>query len=454
MENKALQECFVSLCRRYAGERGALWSEEDREKNALVFTCLFPNIKMQLVYRTKGSAGVPVSTLYARVYPDKNCPVYLHLPRLLPLIEVEDYRACYFPYLETETRMEACFRELTCFLNTLLPILEEICAKGGDVQLLRRFLLELSLPEGEVEEILKAGTWQQKNYVWFQESREDAHISRFTAWNPCQAFLTEEPKKALRLYQKQKVLFPYEQGLCAFLKTPEGRDFSPMPRECNALLDMKQSSCGREDVLTPVKTALVLYLGFSLIFCCFLGAVQFLCARGTLCWFGVQWYYGFLLAGLPAIFGGIALRRNFMPLLNRKHYRTQLAFDKLVNPRWVTTFAMGVFALVIVISLLIGVEVTGCQLRMYPDHWVRAESWFSRQTYRYEDVEAIYYIHARYNDYGDRIERPSYILALQDGTIIDLDGITSTEETEEKILHLFQSRGLKITELDSDQELL
>ena len=80
-------------------------------------------------------------------------------------------------------------------------------------------------------------------------------------------------------------------------------------------------------------------------------------------------------------------------------------------------------------------------------------SLFDRQSFTYEEVDAIYHIQSRYNDFGERIEFDSYVIATADGRLTDLYGFTSAEETREKALPIFQAAGIEVIELDSDREL-
>ena len=71
----------------------------------------------------------------------------------------------------------------------------------------------------------------------------------------------------------------------------------------------------------------------------------------------------------------------------------------------------------------------------------------------YDDIENIYYIQSRYNEFGDRIQRASYVLDLNNGKLLDLDGYTTAKETEKELLPYLKSKGFKIIKLDSDKDL-
>ena len=60
------------------------------------------------------------------------------------------------------------------------------------------------------------------------------------------------------------------------------------------------------------------------------------------------------------------------------------------------------------------------------------------KTTQFENITAVYYSEGVYNDYGDYIARPSYLIQFEDGTVWDSDGFTTVRKTEEKILPLLE----------------
>lgn len=452
MKPEKLRVAFVKLCHDYARDRDYLGISVEKEKNACAVSMVGRAAKLQLVYRLRETLGTPPSVLYCRMYPDKNSPVCLQLPQLLPLLGLEDYRACYFPYIETAQRMEACFRALWDIVADIFPILERLASAGEDQMLLEQAVGQL-LPDAEPADILKNGSEAQKAFLRGQRISENGYITRFTLFAPWRQYLWGQGKKALSLYRRQKDLMPYEQGLCRFLETAEGKHFSPIPEACFAQRDMEAVTKGKEDMGTILKCALVFYLFSAAVFCLLIGLNQLIFSRDAVCFFGAPWYAGLLLGALPALFGGAALRRRLIPLVSRKTARQQLEFDDIINASpFVDRFAGLALAVAMVFSLYIGVQIAGSMVCLY-DSYGKCYDDFRCQQFTYEEVEAIYHVSVRYNPYGDRIERASYVIVLEDGSFIDLDGYTSPEETEQTALRVFQEAGLEIKEIDSLREL-
>ena len=454
MKPKNLRNAFLRLCQEYAKQPQVLGTEIEQNKKSCAFNLFYRNVKLQLVYHSGSSVSIAPSVLYCRVFPDKNCPLYLHIPQLLPLLEIEDYRACYFPYIESHSRMEACFAALTEFWEKLYPILETLASAGKDRDLLEKHLLSFEIDGLNPEEVLSAGSEQQNMFLYIQRKQDPAFVVRFTKWSPWEKYLDGKLKKAASAYKKQKDLLIYEQGLCAFLETPAAKSFVPIKPECYAAKDLRAVTKGQDDGLSLFIGMLVLYPVCAALGCLLMGLNQIISAYGTLCWLGAPWYEGFMLGGLPAIFGGIALRRQLMPIWNRKTSRQQLEFDDIINSSSaVEKFAMGAFVVATALTLFFGVMMANGSVRLYDTYGDLDDGLFGREKFYYEQIDAIYHIQARYNDYGDRIEYGSYVIAMEDGRLIDLYGNTDEETSRKEALPIFEKMGIAVIELDSDRDL-
>ena len=454
MRQEKLKAEFLRLCKSKLELGAPLGTEAGREKKVITFSLLYRTAKVQLVYRPGTVAATLVSTLYCRVYPDKNSPLYLHLPQLLPLLGVEDYRACYFPYIESAARMESCICALGAILNPLIPVLEELGASGGDRAVLETWIRGTKLVDGAPEDVLRQNSDQQKLFLWLLNSQEDSWIIRYTEFGPWRRYLFGEPGKALGQYRKKKDLTDYELGLCAFLETKEGKKFLPMPPECFAQKDLVELSAGKDDIGTIAKCSLVVYAVCAPVACLIMGLIQLISSWGTVCWFGAPWWSGLVFAALPPIVGGIALRRQIIPLISGEKARRKLEFDDITNDtpflRWL---AAVVFALFVGAAIFFGIMSSCDTMRLYETYGQYTPDMFIFEEFQYSQITDIYYVEVQHNEDGDQIDRPYYVIALEDGTLIDLDGYASVRETEEKVLPLLEPYGVKITHLSSDYDL-
>ena len=109
------------------------------------------------------------------------------------------------------------------------------------------------------------------------------------------------------------------------------------------------------------------------------------------------------------------------------------------------------FALILAVSLGFCVAMPLMGGRFYKDHALIYEEGIHSQRVEYDDIRDIYYIHGRYNDYGDLISRASYVLVLHNGEAIDLDCTASVKKQQQLIDTIFDD--FTVMEVESDRNL-
>ena len=134
-----------------------------------------------------------------------------------------------------------------------------------------------------------------------------------------------------------------------------------------------------------------------------------------------------------------------------KRYR-ELDFAEMMDhhPK-IRKLAAILFALILAVSLGFCVAMPLMGSRFYDDHALIYEEGISPQQVEYDDISEIYYIHGRYNDYGDLISRASYVLVLHNGEAIDLDCTASVKQQQKLIETIFTDNT--VIEVESDRNL-
>ena len=119
MEKLAL-EC--AQCTQALGEElGAMDYLESANKKTVSFFLELRLSCVEIVLTKKNSVMCPVGTLFARVYPRKNRPLFLHLHELM---DENDFRCCYFPFNHSSERLHLSFSVLADLLRELFPRVE------------------------------------------------------------------------------------------------------------------------------------------------------------------------------------------------------------------------------------------------------------------------------------------------------------------------------------------
>lgn len=439
-----IEKKFLELALGFGSEMGALYCAVENEKKKQVVSLYFRAVKLQLVYSCKWVDIAPPSVLYCRVFPDKNCPVFLQLPEILHYLGANDFRACYFPYIETRDRMARCFEALADILRTHLPAMEKLGTSEKVEQFLqdwlKRELGEEELPE-KVDLSVVSKTSIMTEFGW---------VATFTIMGSYEAFLRGDVEKAKQLYGKRRnknPLSPYEEDLLRFLDA--GGTVEPMPPGCYAAEDHRRFTGQMQDW----KGILLLYPPFAALFCVLLAVVGAVLSRGTLFFSSVPWWVGLILGLMPPLFCYPLLQKKIMALRFRKEWKQALAFLEITNSqKWLKWMSGSFLAVVLVFELWFCFAVPPMAMRMYDDHGIYYTEEEKLERFSYDQVTAVYHISARYNVYGDRVERDSYVLLLSDGTAIDLDCEFGDVQGQYQVVStLFPEHTIQ--ELDSDRDL-
>ena len=458
---KLALEC--AKCTQSLGEElGALDMRVSESKKAVIFSLELRLSCVEIVLTKKNSLMCPIGTLFARVYPQKNRPLDLHLYELM---DEDDFRCCYFPYNHSPEQLQWSFAVLADLLRELLPRAEALvldtalyeqcfakkCAAiaafaDEDVAPLREHLTE-----EEIQEYLFVR--------WGEYYEMFAQLMPFTQSDAYVAFLIGDIDQALKKYRKQAEkgkLEPYFARLYSFLHTAEAHTFQPIPPGWNDWMQAATYSNGKDEGKLLLVTALFCYLVVLAVEWLIAG-VTYLVLGQEAVYYPMDWVFLFILPLGSAVFGGVALRRRFIPLVFRDDAEKMASIDALCNGGPINVIANVLATLITVAVLFFGFVSTGATARFYTDRmvWDNAAKFplLNPVTYAYEDIEQVYYVEGRINAFGELVERGSYVLVFKDGSAVDLDGNLTEQQTVEHVLPLLESYVDEVITCPTDVEL-
>lgn len=428
-------------------------------KKAILFTIETRLSKIEFVYTIKGIGLCPKSTLFVRLYPQKNRPLCLHL---YEIVRHDDFRCTYFPMIESGERMNACFSVLAGMVEEYLPAVEALAmdAMAYDNALAdkRQAVLRCAnINESKVptDPELVADFWA----TWEDFYESFVSLAYFTNYAGYTAFLQGDLAKAKKLYTKRLLkgnLLPYEERLLAFFDTPEAATFAPMPPECGGSVQAMSYANGKQEGKLLLVTALFCYLSALAAEWLIVGATYLILGKEAV-YYPLDWVFLLILPLLSAVFGSVAWRRRFIPLVFRDEAEKMARIDRLANGKVVGGVATVLATVCTAAVLFFGFLFVAAAPRFYADRmtWDDAAKFplLNPVTYAYEDIEQVYYIEGRINVYGELVDRGSYVLVFADGTAIDLDGSISVEGTEEQVLPLLDPYIEEIITYPTDVEL-
>ncbi len=450
-----LEKAFIKNCESYAKSICAFGTRESESKKAIFYSMSLSMIKLQFVYYRKNSAlGLP-STIFVRVYPNKNNNFYFHIPELLSFLELDDFRACYFPYIETEERMNTCFKALTDIIDTHLDELQRVASEFRGEELRKYQFESVKGIWGLKDEDFKDPIVYEKMQQLFEMSE---YLQRYSVFAPYYNLCCEKGEKAIKKYEKlisKNKAYPYEKRLLAYIKKPENADFKPITDECFAYQKGKSYALNPTDTtlkgyIIAFIMALVIYVGTNLL-------ITALTSMGAVACFGVLGNLCLALLMVPLATFCIAV--GFADALNKitrdKRADERTAYKGILETTKERNFGQIFTRSLSVILFLLLVCFSFWTTRIYDTHILASDSINAFKPIRieYDDIEKIYHMDARYNVYGDRIERPSYVIETADGTLFDFDCITTAEETKETFLPIIEDYEIEMINVDSHKEI-
>lgn len=450
-----LEKAFIKNCEEYAKTIGAFGTKKSTNKKAVFYSVSLAMLKLQFVYFKKSSAlGLP-STLFVRVYLNKNSELYYHIPDLLSFLKIDDFRACYFPYIENEERMNSCFKALANVLNAHLDSFQQIASDFRSEEM-RKYQFDSvksiwGLKQEDFDNLEFYGQMQQ----FFEMSQ---YLHRYSDFSPYYELCCCNREKSIKLYEKlisKNKAYPYEKRLAEYIKQPENADFKPLSEACFAYKKAKKY------ILNPANTtikgyflafliSLVIYTGTSLLISAITcaGAVASFGVWGNVC-------LSLLFALCMAVFVAIGFADTLNKITKDKKFAERNNYKGILETKKEKSLGQIVARSLSVIMFLMLVCFSFWTTRAYDTYILVSDdtNFFKPIRIEYKDIEKIYYMDARYNVYGDRIERPSYVLSTKDAVLFDFDSITTAEKTEEKFLPLIKDYNLEIVRVDNESEI-
>ncbi len=442
---------FISACKDFAKKRNDVLGEEFEDtKKICKYKIEFYSYILEFRYVKKESVFFKPSSLYCVIRLRKNSVVHYHLTDIIPFLEHKTFKSCYFWNIESSERLNSCFETLTATLENITSQLAPFLLDDSILleALFGNYKIIYSLKETDVDfnKIEDSEDYAQSYFLSLQNHRDGYIFSRYCNFAPYALLLKNKVDKALVKYEKlnqKNKLFEYEKHLINHIINSENREFSAFESSCD--------TSAAEKLITPLTGLLEFAVVFSIssiFFCGIFAIYNLIISVNTLVVLSAPWYIGFLCAGLCSVFGTIALVSN-KPIANKRLTKKERKeFSNILISKGVKKLSFIVFALSVAVSIFFAIMILISNVRFY-DNTIT----FENKTYYYDNVHSVYYIESRYNVYGERIERASYVILFDDKTSLDLDGFTSIQFTEKEVLPLLKDKGLDIKAANSEKEL-
>ncbi|NLB35876.1 MAG: hypothetical protein GX824_00980 [Clostridiales bacterium] len=369
---------------------------------------------------------------------------------ILNVIDQQDFKSYSFPYILSEKEMSAAFKYLCDGFDRYY---EKICTLSLD-KVKRRPLLSNLL--NDINEYYGQNIFESKSkgtenvslafkISWFC----NVVYSRFCS-DAYLNYLEGDYKRAIKKYSRIKHLTLYEKRLLAFMKDNIGSACRAIDDELNSMKKARTVRKSRGEplaiiigtlLLLPAFGALYIALYFLFLHFAYFDALYVACPSP-------------IIAVLPCLLSSFSLsyvfRRSIYKTFFRKKAQNLLSFDSIINGKWVNRFFLVLTDIIVVVSTLLIMFTVNCNLTFRENGFADKSDILSISgpLISYDEVEAVYHVNARINDFGNRVEGQSYVIVLKDGTGYDLFNYTSVDITREEILPILERENIEIKNID------
>lgn len=432
-------EAFYALCKREAERESVIQHIFSQTKKYISCLLEYRIIRIEVVFQRMVLGQVP-NILFCKIYPAKSSDTYYFLPEVFCELDIPEYRACFFSTIESEERLEACFSALFELLHQYIPVMEEAATLG-------RLPTKFDVTESDTLE----RKMMANQPFW---SRDTLVLFTYTRKKPYRDLLCGNTDRALNWYRKRdrKNLFEYERRLAEYIGANPAETIELMPPQCNAVAVQNREQ--KNEFFAFLKGGFLCYAFFSLLFCGGMFLFSFFYNQGCEAALGAPWYFGFVSAAIPAIFGILGLRRLLTRIVAPKSSDWLLRLDGIQNGKGINLLGYWSFGIFTAFSVVITALVLLSTVRVYSDYLeVPQQNPFDKEIYEFSEIDTIYHISARYNEYEDRISFGSYVIVMNDGRQFDFYGSAGERETENKVLPLLEQYDIEVVRVDSDRDL-
>lgn len=163
--------------------------------------------------------------------------------------------------------------------------------------------------------------------------------------------------------------------------------------------------------------------------------------------------YNFPFCLCAGFFTAIAVsyftRFKFYKLFNKKGYEKYEKLSSMQNGKGADSFMKGFAYVIFCVSIVLSVLLCKWNINFTENGVIDNTKFLSLrgEYYTYEEIERVYYLPERTNDFGDVLEFPSYVM-VADGKEIDFYEFADIEDYEKELLPFLQEKGIKIEKAD------
>ncbi len=438
-EKSAQQFCedsegvFCEVSKEYKG------SEKSDNLKSFFAKIYYNSFYVKFTYTAHGTMGLINSVLGCSVCPDKNgSSREIPLPLLSDYLDYDITAPMFIPNITDEKGMEKAFESIG---NVAVALLPELVRAGADKEFKDSILSKYN---EEMKYIFDVDTLDNIIDYYFY----DFFVLRFTT-DAFDSYLKGDFEKTCKKLGKIKKPTGYEKRLLDSLQ-------SGMHEKCQTLPgDISYNSPRPKDdlkeLLVLIPSWFILTPFTSVVYLLVFFLALFMESRASVYLMGVEynWIYCITLGFLTAIAVSYFTRFKFYKLFNKKGYEKYEKLSSMQNGKGADRFMKGFTYVIFCVSIVLSVLLCKWNINFTENGVIDNTEFLSLrgEYYTYEEIEKVYYLPERTNDFGDVLGFPSYVMVV-DGKEIDFYEFADIEDYEDELLTFLQKKGVKIEKAD------
>lgn len=437
-EKSAQQFCqdsegiFCEVSKEYKG------SEASGNLKGFFAKIYYNSFYVKFTYTAHGTLGVVNSILGCSVCLDKNGNSReIPLPLLTDYLDYNITAPMFIPNITDEKGMKKAFTTIEDVIFAVLPVLSGIAV------------------DEEYKKSLLDTYYEELKYIFSTDDLDnlidyyfyDFFALRFTT-EAFDYYLKGDFEKACKRLSKIKKPTGYEKRLLDTLHSGMYEKCETVPKDIAYFGDNPFTS--KDDIkefmvlfaswfiLTPLTSAMYLLI-FFLVFLMENKASVYL--------MGPEYNWSFCICAgfFTAIPISYFTRFRFYKLFNKKGYEKYEKLSSMQNGKGADSFMKGFTYVIFCVSIVLSVLLCKWNINFTENGVIDNTKFLSLrgEYYTYEEIERIYYLPERTNDFGEVLEFPSYVM-VADGKEIDFYEFADIEDYEKELLPFLEDKGIKI----------
>ena len=436
MEKNRLLDELDLLIKEYSEKIGAdkITKKEDGDSASRIIE--LKRLRLEFIYTLKAKPVCPASTLFCRIYLDKDSGFAFDIYDIITYLDIFDFHCYCFSYIENKKRLEACFNYITDFIDyhfneiETLSLHAEECRKRKLKELRRVFDIDGS----------KAPKTKEKHKKYASELNRVTMLSvieRYTVNKAYLSFLAGDYEKSLEQYKKIKKKTEYERNLIEFIKGLYA-PFQAIPEECASVLKAQEYKNSKSDVKTTLLAMAASVFVCSVPFFIAQLAINHKYLKDAILADTTSPLFAVFFALLPGIFASLVLRDKFRLLLS-KNKAEAIEFYKIINQK----SKINILKILLVFFTLVSVIIfagsfTKPSIILYEDRFYYDDTGgysVDYQLCRFYDIWDVYRADGRYKENGKYVKRPSYVIHCIDKRLIDTYNFKLSKDEETRLIY-------------------